>query len=284
MNKLPLTTRTTIINMLCEGSSLRAISRITGCSINTVTKLLNDAGEGCAIYHDKHVKDVKANRVQADEIWSFIYSKEKNATMRLKVKYDAGDCYTWVALDADSKLVISWYAGDRDKEAGLYFMQDLQSRLANRIQLTTDGLGIYKEAVRLTFGNNIDFAQLVKVYDEFSQTPHNDRRYSPARYNYSKQSIVRGEPDTEHISTSYVERQNLTMRMNMRRFTRLTNGFSKRLRNHRNALALHYFYYNFCRIHKTLRVTPAMASGITDDIMTCEDIVRLADIEYTDDI
>ena len=280
MNKLPQATREQIIMLLCEGNSLRAITRITGVSINTVTKLLVDAGRACKHYHDKYVRNLKSERVQCDEIWSFIYSKEKNATQDSKIDNNAGDCYTWTAIDADSKLILSYLVGQRTEHCANYFMYDVALRVSNRIQLTTDGLSAYREAVRKSFGRDIDFAQLIKIYGSESGKGNNERKYSPIEYTGSKKITVRGEPDMDHVSTSYVERQNLTMRMHMRRFTRLTNGFSKKLENHACAIALHFFYYNFVRIHKTLRVTPAMAAGLKDDIVSVSEIIRIADEQY----
>ena len=275
MNKLPLSTRKQIINLLVEGNSMRATSRITGCSINTVTKLLIDVGRACQLFHDEKVRSVKSQRVQMDEIWSFVYAKERNVPED-KTDDNNGDVWTWVAIDADSKLVISFLVGDRSAYAARAITQDLKMRLANRIQLTTDALGSYRDAVQDIFLGNIDFAQLVKVYGRDTDHIKNNRIASPTVIGTINHPIS-GSPDEKHISTSFIERQNLTMRMHMRRFTRLTNGFSKKFSNHAHAVALHFVYYNFCKIHKTLRVTPAMEAGITDDIMSIEDIVRLAD-------
>ncbi len=273
MNVLPLNKRVQIINLLVEGSSLRAISRITGCSINTVTKLLVDTGKACQKFHDEQVKNVKAKRVQCDEIWSFVYSKQKNVPEGMHG--EAGDIWTWTAIDSDTKLIISYYVGNRDYESAHEFMNDVASRVKNHIQLTTDGLKAYLEATEDAFPQGIDFAQLHKVYATVSK--EDSRRYSPAACTGAIKKQVIGSPDPKHISTSHVERQNLTMRMHMRRFTRLTNAFSKKVENHCHAIALHFTYYNFCRIHKTLRVTPAMEAGLTNDIMEIEDIVKLTD-------
>jgi IS1 family transposase len=273
MNKLPLEKRVQIVNLLVEGSSLRAITRITGCSINTVTKLLVDVGKACEKFHDEKVKNVTAKRVQCDETWSFVYAKKKNVPEEKLGQ--AGDVWTWVGIDSDTKLAISYFVGNRDFESANIFMQDLASRIKNRVQLTTDGLKAYLEAVEGAFGNDIDFGQLNKIYATLNR--EDSRRYSPAECTGAIKKQITGNPDPKHISTSHVERQNLTMRMSMRRFTRLTNGFSKKIENHCYAIALHFVYYNFCRIHKTLRVTPAMEAGLTNDIMEIADIVKLTD-------
>lgn len=273
MNRLSLNQRTQIVNLLVEGSSLRAISRITGCSINTVTKLLVDVGEACLEFHNEQVKNVTSKRVQCDEIWSFVYSKQKNVPENKEGH--AGDVWTWVGIDADTKLVISYLVGDRTAEDASIFMHDIASRLKNRVQLTTDGLKSYLEAVNDAFGNNIDYSQLVKLYNGDTLAESNERKYSPIEYTGAKKTWIKGNPDNKHVSTSFVERQNLTMRMHMRRFTRLTNAFSKKIANHEYAIALHFVYYNFCKIHKTLRVTPAMEAGLIKDIMSIEDIVKL---------
>jgi len=275
MNQLPLSTRTQIIKLLVEGNSLRATARITGASKVTILKLLADVGKACQKFHDEKVLNVKSRRVQCDEIWSFVYAKEKNVPADLKDSGEAGDVWTWTALDSDSKLIVSWYVGDRSAESANYFMQDVAGRLANRVQLTTDGYKPYLDAVEDAFAGQIDYAQLVKIYGGESGTTTNERKYSPTTFNGSKKTKVIGKPDSKHISTSHVERQNLTMRMHMRRFTRLTNAFSKKIENHCYAIALHFVYYNFCKIHQTLRVTPAMEAGLTQDIMEIEDIVLL---------
>jgi IS1 family transposase len=272
MNRLPLEKRTQIIGLLVEGTSLRATSRLANVSINTVTKLLVDIGTACQKYHDEHVRNVASKRVQCDEIWSFIYAKDKNLPSKLQGKYGVGSIWTWTALDADSKLIISWLVGNRDSEYAKIFMEDVASRLKNRVQLTTDGLKAYLEAVDRTFGIDIDFAQLVKLYGKSLEGEH---RYSPAECTGAFKQVVTGDPKAKHISTSYVERQNLTMRMSLRRFTRLTNAFSKKIENHAHAVALHFMYYNFVRIHKSLRVTPAMASGITNKLWSIEDLAKL---------
>jgi IS1 family transposase len=275
MNKLPLEKRTQIINLLVEGNSLRATSRIADVSINTVTKLLVDVDRACEKFHDNHVVGVNAKRVQADEIWSFVYSKEGNIPEEKRGEEGIGDVWTWTAIDADTKLMISWYVGDRTKETATLFMKDLADRVTDRIQLTTDSLNSYISAVYEAFGTHIDYARLTKIYGADPSVPKG--KYSPAICTGVKRDREIGCPDKEHISTSYVERQNLTMRMHMRRFTRLTNAFSKKIENHCHAIALHFVYYNFCKVHKTLRVTPAMAAGLTQDIMSLEELVKLAD-------
>lgn len=275
MNKLPTPKRVQILTMLCEGSSMRAISRVADVSINTVTKLLIDTGTACAKYHDATVRDLESKRIQCDEIWSFCYAKEKNVPEDKKGHKGYGDVYTWTAIDADSKLIVSWFVGKRDAESATPFMQDVAVRLKNRVQLTTDGHRAYLIAIENAFGSDVDFSQLVKLYG--SNTEDSEIRYSPAKCTGTKKLVINGNPDPDHISTSYVERQNLTMRMSMRRFTRLTNGFSKKLQNHYHALSLYFMFYNFVRIHKTLKVTPAMAAGLTERLWSMEDIVALID-------
>lgn len=272
MNKLLLAKRVQILSMLCEGSSMRSISRVADVSINTVTRLLVDAGEACLAMHDELVRDVKASKVQCDEIWSFTYAKEKNVEAATAAPEWAGDTWTWTALEADTKLIVSYFVGDRSGQSAMALMDDLRSRLANRVQLTTDGHKAYLEAVEGAFGDDVDFAQLVKLYGEAPEAFKG--RYSPAECVGAKKMRITGNPDRKAVSTSHVERQNLTMRMSMRRFTRLTNGFSKKLDNHIHALALYFAFYNFCRIHKSLKVTPAMAAGITDKLWSLEDIAE----------
>lgn len=274
MNKLSLEKRTQITSMLVEGNSLRSISRIVGASINTVTKLLVDLGKACQKYHDENVRELESKRIQCDEIWSFIYAKDKNLPEELQGEFGLGSIWTWVAIDSDSKLAVSWLVGNRDSEYAKIFMRDVASRLKNRVQLTTDGLRAYLEAVEESFGADIDYAQLVKIYGESLDKEH---RYSPSEFRAIKTVKIVGNPNKNRASTSYVERQNLTMRMSMRRFTRLTNGFSKKLENHSHAIALHFMYYNFVRIHKTLRVTPAMEMGMTKKLWSVEDLVKLLD-------
>lgn len=277
MNKLPLQKRAQIIQLLVEGNSLRSCSRIADVSINTVTKLLVDVGRACENFHNQIVVGLKSSRIQADEIWSFVYSKEKNTTAEMK-EGGAGDVWTWTAIDADSKLIVSWFVGNRDAESAHEFMYDVAGRLSNKVQLTTDGHHAYLEAVDDAFHLNIDFAQLIKMYGSPSGETSQERKYSPNECTGIIKKVVSGDPKDKFISTSYVERQNLTMRMHMRRFTRLTNAFSKKLENHCYAIALHFVYYNFVKIHKSLRVPPAMQAGLIKRLMTIEDIVRLAEV------
>ena len=274
MNRLSNDDRAKILHMLCEGMSIRAITRLTGASKNTVAKLLIDAGKACAAYHDANVRNVKAARIQVDEIWSFTYAKQKNVATAKDAPEGAGDTWTWTALDADSKMIVSYLVGGRDAEYAMWFMDDLAARLANRVQLTSDGHKAYLQAVEGAFGCDVDFAQLVKMYGPTITAPG---RYSPAECTGAKKIRVMGSPNIADVSTSYVERQNLTMRMHMRRFTRLTNAFSKKVENHAHAVALHMMYYNFVRIHKTLRVTPAMAAGVSDRLWEIEDIAKLVE-------
>lgn len=277
MNKLPLAKRTLILAMLCEGSSMRSISRIADVSINTVSKLLVEAGEACLAIHDETVRGVKASRIQCDEIWSFCYAKAKNVPTAKEAPDGAGDVWTWTAIDADTKLMVSYFVGDRSAESALILTDDLRTRLANRVQLTTDGHHAYVEAVEESFGADVDFAQLVKLYGVTDKGRGAEVRYSPMQCTGIRKRAVEGSPDPRHISTSHVERMNLSIRMQNRRFTRLTNAFSKKLDNHIHALALYFAFYNFCRIHKTLRVTPAMAAGITDRLWSLDDIVAKID-------
>ena len=274
MNKLQADKRATILTLLCEGSSLRAISRITGVSLDTVTKLLIDAGQACEAFHNKAVQKVHAKRVQCDEIWSFTYAKQKNVQAAKAAPEQAGDTWTWTALDADSKLLISWLVGGRDAGYAHVFMEDVATRLAKRVQLTTDGHKAYLDAVEGAFGADVDYAQLVKLYGD---APSPSGRYSPAECTGAIKTRIEGKPDRKHVSTSYVERQNLTMRMHMRRFTRLTNAFSKKIENHAYAVALHCTFYNFVRMHKTLRCSPAMAAGLTTRLWEMKDIVALVE-------
>ena len=280
MNKLPLETRVQILSMLCEGSSMRSISRVCDVSINTVSKLLQETGDVCAAFHDEHVRDVKAKRVQVDEIWSFTAAKQKNVAAMKKPVEGAGDTWTWTAIEADTKLIVSYFIGDRDSDCAKLFMGDVASRLATRVQLTSDGHKSYLEAVEGAFGADVDYAQLVKMYGASPESMKG--RYSPAECAGIKKTAIEGKPDPAHISTSFVERQNLSMRMGMRRFTRLTNAFSKKLENHIHALALYFVHYNWMRIHKTLRVTPAMAAGLTGKLMSWEDIIAIMDAEGKD--
>ena len=268
VNKLSIEQRTRIVSALVEGNSLRSTCRMTGAAMNTVLKLLADIGEACVEYQDKHVRNIYARRVQCGEIWSFCYAKEKNVPDEHKGKFGYGNVWTWTAIDADSKLILSWCIGGRDGFTALAFMQDVARRLAQRVQLTTDGHKAYLDAVERAFGSNIDYAMLVKLYG--TTEPEAGRRYSPAECVGAEAKVVRGNPDKAHISTSYVERQNLTMRMSMRRFTRLTNAFSKKLENHMYAIALYFMHYNFARPHGSLSkpyaTTSAMAAGLTDHV------------------
>lgn len=276
MNRLVSEKRIQILHMLVEGSSMRATSRVADVSINTVTKLLIDAGTACRAYHDEHVRDVKARRVQCDEIWSYCYAKARNVKTAKAAPSDAGDVWTWTAIDADSKLMISWLCGSRDAEYALALMDDLRDRLVNKVQLTTDGHKAYLSAIEETFGADIDYAMLVKMYGDAPDAGP-ERKYSPSVCTGAKKLPVSGSPDRAHVSTSYAERQNLTMRMSMRRFTRLTNGFSKKLENHEHSLALYFFYYNFVRIHATLGISPAMAAGVTDHLWSMEELIAMVD-------
>ena len=279
MNKLDAKTRALILRCLVEGNSIRATARLADVSKITVNKLLIDAGKACARFHDENVVGVRAARVQCDEIWSFTYAKQKNVAGAKSAPEGAGDTWTWTALDSDSKLVISYMIGARDSEYAMAFMDDLRGRLANRVQLTTDGHKPYLEAVEGAFGGDIDYAMLVKHYGEPSGQKGHERKYSPAICTGARKVRIEGNPVKADVSTSHVERQNLTMRMHMRRFTRLTNAFSKKVENHAYAVALHFMYYNFARQHQTLRVSPAMAAGLTDRLWGVEDIVALVEAQ-----
>lgn len=274
VNRLSIETRAGIVGLLVEGASLRAVTRLTGCSINTVIKLLVDLGTVAAAYHDERVRGLRAKRIQCDEIWAFVGAKKKNTTAEQR-REGFGDAWTWVALDADTKLCVSYLVGGRDGGWAWDFMQDVASRIKGRVQLTTDGHKPYLEAVEGAFGADVDFATLQKIYGAVSE--EDARRYSPARCIGCEMKPVIGNPDPEHVSTSFVERQNLTMRMSMRRFTRLTNAFSKKLENHAHAVALHFLHYNLARVHKSLRVTPAMEAGIASHVWSLEEIAALAD-------
>ena len=273
MNKLPLARRVMILNGLWEGVSMRAISRMADVSINTVTKLLEDAGETCLALHDEMVRGVQSKRVQADEIWSFCYAKAKNVATAKAAPEGAGDVWTWTALDADTKLMISYFVGDRSGESAMILADDLRARVASeRVQITTDGHNAYLRAIEEAFGADADYATLEKIYKTDPAAARG--RYSPPVCTGIKKRTIEGEPDPAHVSTSYVERSNLSIRMQNRRFTRLTNAFSKKLDNHIHALALYFMFYNFCRIHKSLRVTPAMAAGVSDTVWTLENIAE----------
>ena len=275
MNQLNTKKRTQILHMLVEGNSLRATARMADVSRNTVDKLLRDAGEACLEYQDSVLRDLPCKRIQCDEIWSFVYSKQKNVPEGMEGQ--AGDVWTWTAIDADTRLVPCWHVGGRSLRDAKEFIGDLAARLSHRVQLTTDGHKPYLQAIDDAFGSDIDYARLIKIYGSEVDEKNPERRYSPGRFVDLRHETVEGSPDKAHVSTSYVERQNLTMRMSMRRFTRLTNGFSKKIENHMHAISLHYMYYNFCRIHKTLRVTPAMEAGITDSVYDLAFIIQLMD-------
>jgi IS1 family transposase len=274
MNKLDTARRAQIVSGIVEGCSIRSISRMTGASKNTIAKLLVELGAACSEYLNKALVNLPCERIQCDEIWSFVGSKQKNVTPALAAKGPAGDVWTWVAMDADTKLVCSWIVGNRDAVTARTFMLDLASRLANRVQLTTDGFGAYLNAVDWAFSGKIDYAMLIKQYNESGE---GQKRYSPAECVGCEKKRITGSPDPKHVSTSYVERQNLTMRMQMRRFTRLTNAFSKKIENHIATLAIFYMHYNFVRIHQSLRVTPAMAASVSDRLWSIEDLVGLID-------
>jgi IS1 family transposase len=274
MNKLPTEKRVQILTMMCEGMSMRAISRTADVSINTVTKLLIDAGLACARFHDENVRGVKAKQIQCDEIWSFTYAKAKNVPMAKAAPERAGDTWTWTAIDRDSKLIVSYLIGGRDSEYAMAFMDDLRGRLANRVQLTTDGHRAYLRAVEEAFGDDIDYAQLVKLYGE---GPKTEARYSPAECIGIRKDRITGNPDREMVSTSHVERSNLSMRMHMRRYTRLTNGHSKKFENHCHMVSLYTVWYNYARINSAVKMAPAMAAGISDRLWSMNDIVALID-------
>jgi IS1 family transposase len=278
MNRLSTEKRAAILGMMVEGNSLRATTRLAGVSINTVSKLLTDIGDACTEYQDRTLVDLPCKTIQCDEIWSFVYSKQKNVPADRQGEFGVGDVWTWTAIDADTKLVPSWFVGQRTAEDGFLFMMDLKGRLANRVQITTDGLRAYSAAIGFSFGTELDWAVLQKLY---GRDPSGERRYSPAVCTGMDIKVKRGDPDPAKISTSYVERQNLTMRMGMRRFTRLTNGFSKKVDNHMAAVALHFMHYNFGRPHTSLKNpyprTPAMGAGVADHVWTMQEIAALLD-------
>lgn len=274
MNRLSTERRTKIVAALVEGNSIRATCRMTGAAKNTVVKLLVDLGTACEKYQDEAMRNLPCKRLQCDEIWSFCYAKEKNVAPERQGEFGVGDVWTWTAIDADTKLVPTWYVGKRTAYDAHQFMQDLAGRLKNRVQLTTDGHKAYLTAVDAAFGGNIDYAMLVKLY---GPDPEGEKRYSPATCIGTETSVITGAPDPWHVSTSFAERQNLTMRMSMRRFTRLTNAFSKKVENLMHAVALHFMWYNFGRVHKTLKTTPAVAAGVAGHVWTLEEIVGLLD-------
>ena len=272
MNRLATEKRTGVVAALVEGTSINATCRMTGVAKHTVLKLLKDLGCTTASYHDSHVRNLRVRRLQCDEIWAFVGAKMKNTSAE-KIEQGWGDVWTWTAIDADTKLIVSYTLGQRGADTAQVFMQDVASRITTRFQLTTDGHRVYADAVEDAFGADIDYAMLVKIYGASNDSP--ESRYSPATCIGCRTGVLAGNPDPKHISTSFVERQNLSMRMGMRRFTRLTNGFSKKLENHGHAVALYFMHYNFCKIHQTLRVTPAMEAGITDHVWSVEELVAL---------
>jgi IS1 family transposase len=274
MNQLTIEQRVQIVRCLVDGCSMRATARIAQVARNTVDKLLVELGAACSAYQDRTLRNLTCKRVQVDECWAFCYCKQKQVTTEIAERQIAGDIWTWAAIDADTKLVPCWTLGKRDAETASIFVSDLAARLADRVQLTSDGLKAYLGAVMDTFGDAVDYAQLVKIY---ADTSEGQKRYSPAECTGCKQVAVLGDPDPKHISTSFIERQNLTMRMGMRRFTRLTNAFSKKAENHAAAVALHMMHYNFSRVHLTLKTTPAVAAGVADHAWTIEEIVDLLD-------
>jgi IS1 family transposase len=275
MNKLGTADRVRVIAALVEGCSIRATVRMTGVAKNTVIKLLVDLGTKCAEYHDDHVRNVHSKRIQVDEIWSFCYARKANVPAAKRDQFGYGDVWTWTAIDADSKLIVSYLVGARDTGYATEFLGDVATRLSDRVQLTSDGLKSYFAAMPDAFGNDVDYAALVKIYGKpFGSKSRPD---VPDVCLGARKTPVIGNPDPAHISTSYVERQNLTMRMGMRRFTRLTNAFSKKIENHAHSVALHFMHYNFCRVHTTLRVTPAMEAGLTDHVWGLEELVGLLD-------
>jgi IS1 family transposase len=277
MNKLTPAKRAAVLTALVEGNSIRSVVRMTGVAKNTVTRLLIDAGTVAAEYQDQIIRNVACRRIQCDEIWSFVYGKDRNIRreVRESTPFTIGSVWTWTAIDADSKLMVSWLVGDRNERCAAEFVNDLASRIIGKVQMTTDGLKLYVNAIEGAFGGAIDYAMLTKLYGPSGNDRSAETRYSPGRIKGSEVAIMIGEPDQAHISTSYVERANLTMRMSMRRFTRLTNGFSKKFENHCHSVSLHMFWYNFIRVHQTIRCTPAMAAGLTDHIFDMSDLVEL---------
>ena len=275
MKRLTMEQKTRVVAALVEGNSVRSTVRLTGVAKNTVLKLVLDLAEGCAAYHNRHVRNLKVRRLQCDEIWQFVGAKAKNTTPEKK-EIGWGDVWTWTAIDADTKLCVSYLVGGRDLGWAKEFMRDCASRVRNRVQITTDAHKAYLEAVEDAFGADIDYAQLQKVYGAAAE---NHTRYSPAQCIGCEMKTVSGNPDPKHVSTSFVERQNLSMRMSIRRFTRLTNGFSKKIENHAAAVAIWFMYYNFCRVHTTLRVTPAMEAGLSDHVWSIEEMCNLLPVK-----
>lgn len=272
MNKLPNQKRAQVLQMMAEGIALRAITRLTGISRTTLQKLLEDAGQAFSDYQDRTLINLSCKRIQVDEAWSFCYAKQKNVARAKRAPEGAGDIWTWVGLDADSKLVASFYVGARDSYAAMIFMDDLAKRLANRVQLTSDGHRPYLEAVEGAFGGDIDYAMLVKIY---GAAPEGQHRYSPPICTGARKHRIEGNPDPKHVSTSFSERQNLNIRMGNRRMTRLTNAFSKKAENHAHMMAIYFMHYNFVRIHQTLKITPAMAAKVTSKLWEMADMVQV---------
>jgi IS1 family transposase len=275
MNRTSIEQRAQIVSLLVEGNGINAITRITGVAKNTVLKLLAELGEACEAFHDENVRGLTSKRIQADEIWSFCYAKKKNVPAQYQGEFGFGDVWTWTAIDAGSKLMVSWLIGRRGAQDALAFMRDVASRLTNRVQLTTDAHHAYLYAVEGAFHRDVDYAQLVKIYGEDSQAQA-EHHYSPAKCLGTKREARIGRPDPDHINTSFVEKHNQTMRQNMRRYTRLTAGHSKKIENHRFATALHFVHYNFARICQSIRCTPAMEAGISSRVWSIEDLVRLS--------
>jgi IS1 family transposase len=274
MKRLTPAQRAQILHLLCEGSSIRSITRIAGVSKNTITKLLADTGGACAEYQNRVLVNLPCKRIQVDEVWAFAYCKQKAVDTAKAAPPGSGDVWTWLATCADTKLVPTWFVGSRDAAAAHAFITDLARRLCDRVQLTSDGHRPYLEAVESAFGAEVDYAMLQKIY---GPSQEGEKRYSPAECIGCQQRVIEGNPDPRHISTSYAERNNLTLRMHTRRFTRLTNAFSKKVENHAHAVALHFMYYNFVRIHAKHRMTPAMAAGVTDRLWEMSDIVGVVE-------
>lgn len=277
MNRLSINDRAQILTVLSEGMGINAACRVTGASKNTVLKLLADVGRACALYQDQVMRDLKITKIQVDELWSFVGMKQKNVPADAPTEASYGDCYTFTAIDPETKLMPCWLVGQRTRECTDDFIADLASRLSGRVQLTTDGLKTYPDAVEKAFGRDVDFGVLNKTYEGGVSVVEAKRRYSPAVCTGATKIAVSGSPDPKHISTSHVERANLSMRMNMRRFTRLTNAFSKKIENHMHAISFYFMVYNFVKIHSAVKCSPAMAAGVTTTLWTIEDIVMMAD-------